>query len=90
MVSSVHADYTTAAAGEKDLCEPLEITIDYMLRFLEGDHSRSQRLAESDRGTVLSLVKSAMSWKTAQRPAKEVEKYTQNLNNVMSEIVRKL
>ena len=61
-----------------------------MLRFLEGEHSKSQRLAESDRSTVLSLVKPAMSWKTAQRSAKDIDKYTQNLNNVMSEIVRKL
>ena len=67
------------------------VLLDFILKFLEGEHVKSKRLTEANRSTVLGLVKSAISWKTAApRSSQEVQEYIQKLNNVMGEIVRRM
>ena len=82
---------SSAAPDADSLFKPLDITLDYMLKFLEGEHVKSESISEKNRSTVLGLIKSAMSWKaTTQRSSQDVREYTQKLNNVMGEIVRKM
>lgn len=70
--------------------QPLDTTLDYVLKFLEGMHVKSGKITEQQREDILQIVKSAMSWKQLGRTRQEIEDKTTEVNNAMMRLVREL
>ena len=47
--------------------EALDTTLEFIVKFLEGDHAKSQQLGEIDRARILQHVKEALAWKKCAR-----------------------
>ena len=70
--------------------KPLDVTLDYILKFLEGEHAKSVQVAPATRSTVLRCVKAAVVWKQTPRSSHEVENYNRKLNDLMSSVVKRM
>ena len=73
-----------------ELFKPLDSTLDFIVKFLEGAHTKSARITPDTHSTVLRFVKAAMEWKQTPRSSQEVENYTNKLNDLMAAIVKQL
>ena len=68
----------------------LDTTLDYILRFLEGDHAKSGSLTEQIKDDVMHRIKATLAWKRQGRTGHEIEEKVAELNSMMMEIVSKL
>jgi len=76
--------------GEEDVLKPLNSTLDFILRFLEGEHAKSSKIHQSVRASILEEVKSAIAWKQQTHPKEKVQEKVAELNAMMGDIVRQL
>ena len=51
------------AEVEQDFTEVVNKTLDYMVRFWEGGHTKSHMISDDTRNAILSAVKSTLEWK---------------------------
>ena len=70
--------------------QQLDATLDFVLKFLEGEHAKSGLLSKLDRAKVVQQVKLTLAWKLQGRTQLEVEARIQEINAMMSEIVQRL
>jgi len=68
----------------------LDTTLDYILRFLEGDHAKSGSLTEQTKDDIMRHVKATLAWKRQARTCHEIEEKIAELNTMMMEIVSNL
>ena len=78
------------APPQLDLCEQLDCTLDYIMKFLEGDHAKSANTFESTRTRILDRVKTTIQWRLQAPSHDEVQGEIACLNSMMSDIVAKL
>ena len=71
-------------------CVSLDVTLDYIVRFLEGDHAKSRSISQGTRSAVLEHVKDAIAWKAEDHTNEEIQQKAQELNAMMSKVVRNL
>ena len=69
---------------------PLALCLEYMVRFLEGDHTKSEQIPPNVRDHVLKLVRDAMAWKSTRRTAEQVQQKINQLSENISAIVQNL
>ena len=84
------ADGAAGIINENDMFQPLNVTLDYILHFLEGHHAKSSTIKQTTHTRVMKLVKAAMAWKKTSRTSTEVEEYTRQLDSVMGDIVKEV
>ena len=75
---------------DRPLLQPLDQTLDYIIRFLEGLRAKSSRISGETREFVLKHVKDTLAWKSMPRSQQEVQDRITELNSVMTEIVANL
>ena len=75
---------------ENHIMDPLENTLDYILRFVEGEHAKSDRLPEHDREQILFCVKATLSWKALPRTEEAVTRKIGELNEMMARTLSKI
>ena len=91
-----HSAYGTASLkpkasqAEEDPCKPLETTLEYMVRFLEGEHTQSGNVSGPQREYILQHIKAAMDWKSRCRSTTEVQAKVEELNAMMIDIMQQL
>ncbi len=73
-----------------DVFKPLDLCLEYMVRFLEGEHSKSEMMVPNVKDHVLKTVRDAMAWKLQVRTADQVRQKIDQLNENMSAIVQHL
>lgn len=76
--------------GSGNVFQPLDHFLDYIMRFLDGEHSKSTNLPEQARSKILQKVKVALAWKAQSRLPHEVNAKLAELNFIMSGTVRHL
>ena len=69
--------------------KPLDSTLDFVMRSLEGEHAKSKTITEIVRSSILERVKEAMTWKQQLRSQEEIEAKVFEMNAMMSDIVSK-
>ena len=74
---------TTSPEGEA-----LESRLDYMAKFLEGQHEKSDRITPTLRGKVLGSVKQAMDWRKRHRTAEQIAFKIQELDSMMMDVMK--
>ena len=79
-----------AKHDEEDVCRALDVSLDYIMKFLEGQHVKSGKVTGEQRARILERVKAAIVWKQDTRSSAEVQRLVDNLNGMMSEIVQQL
>ncbi len=84
------ASKANSAVARKDALKPLESTLDFILRCLEGEHAKSNKITESVRSSVLAHVRDAIDWKRQIRSQEEVEEKVAELNAMMGGIVSQI
>lgn len=75
---------------EEDIFKPLDSTLDFIVRFLEGEHTKSEKITQSMRESILKAVRSAMAWRRHDRSQEAVQHKVEELNTMMSRIVNQL
>ena len=87
---TLEASRSEAPEGD---CEKAMVTLqsrlDYMLKFVEGQHVMSCSISTTDRNSIVSKVKSTLAWKLQTRQAAEIQAATQELDAMMTTIVSK-
>ena len=81
---------TLAADGQHEPFKSVDTVLDYIIKFLEGQHSKSGKAPPSDRTNVLHHVRSALQWKTHSRTTEEITAKVNELNQMMMDLVGKL
>ena len=69
---------------------PLDVTLEYMVKFLEGDHAKSDQVSKAKRDEVLKHIRATMAWQSGPRSPTEVKAKGEELNNMMMEIVQQV
>ena len=89
--AAVFADSQDVAAdGQHEPFKSVDTVLDYIIKFLEGQHSKSGKVPLSDRTNVLHHVRSALQWKTHSRTTEEINAKVNELNQMMMDLVGKL
>ena len=70
--------------------QKLELTLDYMVKFLEGGHAKSKIASDKLRSSILHHVRATMSWKAKPRTQEAVDSKISELNTMMLGIVSSL
>ena len=73
-----------------DVFKPLDSCLEYMVRFLEGEHPKSEKIPPNVKDHVLKTVRDAMAWKLEARTADQVKQKIDQLNKKMLAIVQHL
>ena len=73
-----------------DVFKPLDSCLEYMVRFLEGEHPKSEKISPNVKDHVLKTVRDAMAWKLEARTADQVKQKIDQLNKKMLAIVQHL
>ena len=79
---------STAAEQQPDA--RLDVTLEYTIRFLEGDHKKSSLISQSILTSVLEEIKTTMKWKEQPRAPHEIIERIDSLNGLMMETVSSL
>ena len=80
----------TAEEDATDLFKPLDTCLEYMVKFLEGEHAKSEKRPPNIKSHVLKTVRETMAWKSGDRTADQVKQKINQLNEKMSAIVQNL
>ena len=77
-------------APAEDAFKALDVTLDFIVKFLEGAHAKSTTISKDDRSAILQRVQSSLEWKKQWRSKHEVQTMVEDLNVMMTSIVRRI
>ena len=82
--SPTHEDQ---GAGIPAAFQPLDDVLDFVVKFLEGEHAKSSCMSSDTRAMVLDMVKQTLAWKQMERTEDELHAKVSEINHVMSTVV---
>ena len=68
----------------------LDSTLNYLLKYLEGDHDKGSNITKDVRDKAFRLVKAGIAWKRQPRSKQEVDEFASTLNKLVGEVVSRL
>ena len=77
--------HTSIAEGS--VFQPLDNVLEFVIKFLEGEHTKSSSLSSGTHALVLDMVKQTLAWKQTERDKDEVHAKVLEINQMMSTIV---
>jgi len=72
--------------GMAAIFQPLDNVLDFVVKFLEGEHPKSSCMASDTRAMILAMVRQSLAWKTENRTADEVRAKVIEINHIMSTV----
>ena len=86
-VHSAPLDSTSSGDGSFG---DLDTTLEYVIKFLEGDHAKSSQISGATRSSILSKVKDVLQWKKRPRTEPQISEHVAELNSMMMNKVARL
>ena len=79
-----HGDTGIGAAADD---QPLDDVLNFVVKFLEGEHPKSSSMSPGTRAMVFNMVKQTLAWKQTARKQDEVHAKILEINRIMSTVV---
>lgn len=70
--------------------QPLDATLDYICKFLEGGHAKSDSVTSQIRSEILSKLRATLEWKKHIRTDVEIKAKVEELNGMMMRVVQNM